>query len=377
MNYLRIKPASSIVRLAAMLFVLLAMDVAQAAELKGGGRWLLIFDTSTTMKKFQPGTVAELKKLLNSSADAQIQDGDSVGVWTVNQQLNGQFPTFTWSAEEKDVAFSNLVVFLHHQSYSSPSRLATIAPSLNYVVANSRRLTVVLFTDGQSDIAGTTYDDGVNQMFHDTRDDQRKELQPIVVVLRSQFGNYIGCTINYPPSPMNWPPFPPPPAPPVVAAPKPTNTAAPITSLVIVGNAVSTNGSVMIPQPKRIVVPPPNPPAMVITQAVIVPKPVVTNPIVVAMRATNPPPVVTMTNPPPVVAAKTNPVILPVMMPATNSVAASVTEPPQNPNRKWIFIGAGILVIATVLALVVIVRSRRLPQTSLISSSMQDDQRRH
>lgn len=370
-------------RAVAMLLLGLA-TLAAAAEPAGGGRWLLIFDTSATMKKFLPGTEAALKNFLATSADGQLQPGDSVGVWLMNQQVNAQFPTFNWSPAEAGTFVKNLGEFMKRQPFAAPSQLAGMSSSLNYVVANSRRLTVVIFTDGQSAIAGTTYDDGVNQMFRDTVEERRKEAQPIAVVLRSQLGKYVGCTINYPPGPVNLPPFPPPPAPPVVTnlpVVKPANTAAQAApSLVIVGTAVSTNGTDPVPTPKtnppvvKPVMVVTNPPVAPVTQAVAVAVSMpVTNPVVFQQKAVPPPVVpVIFTSSPPSVATMAPPVAASVN---TNPPASARPAELEKSNRTLLFIGAGGLGVLAAVA-VFGVRRRRRPQSSLISSSMQDEQRR-
>ncbi|HEY2328924.1 MAG TPA: hypothetical protein VGI63_03830, partial [Verrucomicrobiae bacterium] len=89
---------------------LLFFIAASHAE-TGGGRWLLIFDTSATMKKRLPATEAAVKHFFSTSADGQLETGDSVGVWTFDQRLSGQFPTFTWTPDQAAVTSSNLVAF--------------------------------------------------------------------------------------------------------------------------------------------------------------------------------------------------------------------------------------------------------------------------
>ncbi len=365
-----------------MLLALLTVFQVRAADLTGGGRWLLIFDTSSTMKKMQPGTEAAIRDFFTSNADGQLQAGDSVAIWGMNQQVNAQFPTFSWASEQTGLVITNLIGFLHSQKYSGSSQLATLKTPMNNVVNASKRLTILLFTDGQSEIAGTTYDDGINQMFRDVRADRAKDGQPVVVVMRSQFGQYTGCTIGFPPSPLNFPPFPAPPASPItIAPPKPVVAPANFPSLMIVGKQVSTNGIEPPPLIKAIATPMTNPPAVSTTQAVVLPKSVATNPVVETVRATTEMPVAVLQTSPPPPAATTSPVIVAktdlAAGQATNSAAAIVATPPDNSRRHLVFVGAGILIVAAVALGLWLVRSRRLPQSSLISSTMEDDQHRH
>jgi hypothetical protein len=236
-----------------------------------------------------------LKKFFSTGADGQLQPGDSVAVWLVNQQVNGQFPTFAAGATNTGVIVSNLVGYLQRQRYATTSQLAVLQAPLNHVVAGSRRLTVILFTDGQSGIAGTPYDDGVNQTFRDVQADRRKNQQPVVVVMRSQMGKFAGCTLGFPPGDISFPPFPALPAPPVVTNP-PKVASPPVPppaaeSLVIVGNKVVSGAGTN--QETHV------------TSA---------NPMI----ASNPPPAAPATN-------------FPAVAPATNNLAASASLAANNP----------------------------------------------
>jgi hypothetical protein len=417
MNLFRVKPFPAAIGRLTLLLVLFLFIRARGAEESDPQRWLLVIDTSATMKKCLPGTETAVKQFFATSADGQLQPGDSVAVWLVNQQINGQFPTFTMGASNVTVLTSNLPLFIQRQRHASPSHLGILQTPLNRVVAGSRRLTVILFTDGQSEIAGTPYDDGVNQTFHDVQADRRKNQQPVVVVMRSQMGKFAGCTLAFPPSDLNYPPFPELPKPPPVAtnltikAPTPPPPAE--ESLVIVGKQIvtnlNTNTAPQIAAAAPVVSN--NPPAVAAGVA--------TNPPPAAplVASNNPPPVALTTNfpaqsavkPPvkaeasPIVASASSPtpsaVVVPPVAPApvrsnsaapvaaanqatpkftppatvTNAVAA-VTVPPAGHAPYVIYAGFGIAAI-TIVGLA-FSRLTRRPQASLISRSMQDDTRR-
>lgn len=346
----------------------------------GGGRWLFVFDTSTTMKKDLPGTEAVLNRFFSSNGEGQLEAGDSVGVWTFDKQLNGQFPTFSWAPDQAAMTSSNLITFLHKQHYHTDSQLGVVFSSVNRIVAGSQRLTVVIFCDGQSEISGTPYDQGINQSFADAVAERKKSQQPFVVVLRTQFGKYIGCTLAFPPGAINLPPFPaPPPPPPVIPSSLHPVTVAPpvvVPSLVIVGKHVSTNlnepppvdvavtnTSISTSAPGVVVIPPTNHVVAVIKPAIAGSNAPATNHVAVTPPAV-PPPV--LATPVAMAAATTNP--------ATNpSVAVTKSTEPDRPTKILIFVGIGLLVLAVTLVVIVLVRTGRRPHASLITSSMQDD----
>jgi hypothetical protein len=340
------------------------------AQADGPARWLFVFETSPAMQKRLPATALALKNFFSNAAGAQLHDGDSIGVWTCGSKLHtGEFPLATWEPAQAADLTSNLMVFLHAQRSARDANLASLQPLLNSVVADSAQFTAVIFCDGDSAITATPYDTGVNQTLHAGLAERKKNAQPFVVVLRSQAGKYIGCTVNFPPGTIDLPPFLPPPPPPVtnpppprVVAPVKTAPVAPAPSLVIVGTNVSgalaetptppeTNLPPVTPEkivPAPISVPAPTPPAMA--------PPAPVKPLNV--QAAAPVPVkLAATNPPPVIAAP---------------VASDNTD---HETRRLLYAGAGLFVVVVIIG-VLIVRSRRQPQSSLITSSMQDDPRR-
>ena len=107
---------------------------------------------------------------------------------------------------------------------------------------------MLIFCDGEDEIKGTPYDASINQVFQQRQAAQKKARQPFVIVLRTQHGQYIGCTMNFPPGMVNVPEFPPLPAPPpppaAVTAPPPAPAVAPPPTgppLIIIGQNVETN----------------------------------------------------------------------------------------------------------------------------------------
>jgi hypothetical protein len=311
------------------------LSIGHAQTNGGGARWLLVFDSSAKAKKLFPATEAAVNRFFFMRAGGELENGDSVGVWILDQQINAQLPTFTWSAGAAAESASNIVSFLGAQSSHAETGLPLLPVPLNHVVSDSERLTVVLFTDGQHQISGTPYDLGINQTFQSTREDRRKTRQPVVVVLRGQLGKFAGCTVNFPPGDLNLPAFPPLPAPPPAPVVTPPTPAPPVPSLVIVGTHVSTN---------------------------------LDEPVPAELAKTNP--VVAPSNSPPV-KAEIKPVVPPTNVPV--SIAKSA---PESGSTNIIYSVVVLLMAGLLVVVVLVLRSRRQPESSLITSSMEDDERR-
>jgi len=252
---------------------------AQPAAAKVDSRFLLIFDTSSDMKPRLPAIQKALSSVLATNANGQLHSGDSLGVWTFDQVLHaGLFPLQRWRTNTAATITSNISAFADSQRYSKKTGFEALMPPLNQIVRSSERLTAVIFCDGYGEIRETPYDTGINQVFRQRQGERQKARLPIVIVLRSQRGQYIGCMVSFPPQPVSFPEFPPLPE----DVPAPMNAPAPpgppqasVPPLIIVGTTITNH--VPPPAPK----PPPalksvltNPPPLVITAT---PAPVVTN----------------------------------------------------------------------------------------------------
>ena len=372
-----------------------AQPAGQAVE----SRWLLLFDTSSGMKQRVPEVQAEINNLFAHGMGGRLQPHDSIGVWTFDKTpRTGQFPLQTWAPENAATLAASINKFVGSQRYANNARFDTLMPLLEQVVRNSGRLTVLIFCNGNDAITGTPYDDGINRLFQERQAQQKKAREPFVIVLRSQLGKYIGCTVNFPPGMVNlpdFPPLPPPPAPLVtnpVALMNPTPaTTPPPPPLIIIGTNIGTNRP--LPAPPA----PPAPEPVVQTNAVLAPPvPAITNPVapVTPPPATNPPAPVTPTNMPAAVelVRETNIVLppAPVPVPAANTTAPSngvepatavartngmvaPAESSSSGHAGALILGAGLLIAAGALTAAAFFRARRGDRASLITRSMKKD----
>jgi hypothetical protein len=337
-------------------------------------RWLFIFDTSAAMKQRLPGVEAEVRNILASAVSEQLQAGDTLGVWTFGKELHtGQFPLVTWDPDQAAMTASNLISFVRKQTYGNDTTWSALQPLLGQVIRTSPRLTIVVFCDGLGKVDWTPYNDGINETFSHSLAERKKMRQPLVLLVRTQRGQFTGCTVNFPPGALNIPPFPPLPEPvkmipanlPPVAAPPPVV----VPSLFIAGTNAGTNISVLTKN-----VPPPvtNAPA--------------TNAPVVAVEATN---VLAASNraavmpgPPPLApegkigeAKNILPATNDLARAPTNAVPAAAASDPDHGARTLNFISAGLFAAAVGLTIYLWARAGRRPRGSLITSSMQNDPR--
>lgn len=285
-------------RTAAVLLVLTSLPLgAQTNPTPAvSDRYLLVLDTSAAMRRRAAGVQKAVESLMRSTLAAQLQRGDTVGIWTYNEQLQaGRFPLQTWTPETSEAVASNVIAFVKAQTYSGESRFDVAVPPLSRLIQESPRLTVLLVSDGNERFIGTPFDAGIERALASKYEAQQKARMPFITVLRAARGRLVSATVNLAPWPVEFPGFPPEPK--VVEAPKPE------------------------PKPK------PEPPRPTVPPLIVIgkkkPEPV---------EATNAPPASVTNAPPPAVPAAPPPTNSPAAPPAvTNPPVAVVPTPPVTP----------------------------------------------
>ena len=378
-----IRRAQAAFALCAGLLLVPAARAQQPAQ-TGESRFLFIFDTSADMKRRLPAVQAEVNQLLATSLSGQLRASDSIGVWTFDQNLrSGQFPLQHWLPEDAVTIASDINQFVGKQRFANGTRFDALQPLLNEVIKGSERLTVLIFSDGEDQIQWTPFNAGINQVVQQRLAEQKKTKQPFVLVLRTQLGQYVGCTVNFPPGMVNVPEFPPLPAP--VQTPPPAPPPAPVVNpppptgppLIIIGTKVETNWppapAPTLPTnpapvtPTNIVPVVPAAPATLVAPPPTSPAPEIQTNAAPAPVATPAPPA----NPASMTPAKLVPVPPPKPTAAANPVAAS----PENssPARKGALAIGALLIAAGALAALAFFRGRRTDRGSLISRAMRKD----
>ena len=207
-------------------------------------RHLFIVDTSAAMRRNAPIVEKVVGNLLLSSMQGQLHRGDTVGLWTYNEQLYaGRLPLQQWTPEGEQVVATNILAFLKKQPYEKKPRFSQVLPVLQRVVRESERITVLLIMGGDEMISGTPFDRQINQFFQKHYKAQQKARAPFVIVLRARRGGFTSATLNLAQWPVEFSPFPPEPkktiedVKPKPPPPKPTPTNPPPTAppLIIIG----------------------------------------------------------------------------------------------------------------------------------------------
>ncbi|HEY1790137.1 MAG TPA: hypothetical protein VGJ73_18465 [Verrucomicrobiae bacterium] len=357
---------------------------AQSNQPRVENRLLLVFDTSSAMKRRLPNEAKAIDQLFQLTLNGKLRPGDSVGIWTFSRDLHlGQFPQQDWTPDMVNSLPPEIEGFLKKQRYAKDTRFEALIPTVNEVVRTSPRLTIVIFCDGDGQVNGIPGAASINASFKQHQHDMDKARMPFVIVLRSQFdrnqvGHYVGCTISSAQDVIlpQFPPMqlPPPPAPtPVKVAPQQPPPVAP--PLIVIGTNSETKPQTPVTAPPA--APPQLQPAPMLPPTV--------NPVTPAKPvppAVSPPPSIPMaqTNsaPPPAAAIQpiqpTNTVVAPLQATVRPSPPPSaLPQPPQSPGagkNRLLEAGAGLGIVAIAIVYFLLRRSRSQNSTSLITESL-------
>jgi hypothetical protein len=333
-------------------------DAAKAAP--PSHRCLLIVETSKSMQRRTNAVHGAVQELLASGLNGQLQAGDTLGVWTFNEDLYaGRFPLQTWSPQAQEDITLRTLTFLGAQRYEKQASFDKVLPALGHVIRDSELITVVLITSGDDKIQGTPFDDRINKYYQQSREQQKKKRMPFVTVLRAKDGQLAECVVNTPPWPLRMPLLTPemriaepaqsdfpeavrrtptPAVPPLVTletkplaeqtpAPKSESAAAKVEAPPTVGVATTTNEPVKATPPEPgappvevVKVEPPPPPAPELPATASAPKPAPAPAPVAQPKAETP-------APPPVEVAKTQPAPPVPEMPVTASASTQAPAP--------------------------------------------------
>jgi hypothetical protein len=198
-------------------------------------RFLIVIDTSSSMKSRTNGIEEAVAGLLKSDMHGEFRKGDTLGVWTYDEQIHADFPMQVWSQENKDAIAADVLRYVRHQRYEKRAHLEKVLRAVGQVMEQSERLTVIFIYDGTELIRGTQFDGDINDLQKRYARQFRSAHLPMVTILAARSGQVFDYTINYPGSmtiPHTAIALPPPqtnapPAAPIAVAAIPQTNAAP------------------------------------------------------------------------------------------------------------------------------------------------------
>src|SRR4029078_2844129 len=169
-------------------------------------RWLLVFDVSRGMESRAEAVLQIAVGFVQSGANGQMRRGDTLVIWFFNDTLMvGQFPLQEWRPESANEIAHKLAGFLQAVPYQKEPHLEAVTPDMSRVIKSSEFITVVILSDGSSEVSGLDCDAKINASFREWRKSQKKAKMPFITVLRAVRGTITACTVTTPPFPLELP----------------------------------------------------------------------------------------------------------------------------------------------------------------------------
>jgi hypothetical protein len=182
---------------------------APAPESLSSNRFLFVVDTSAPMHSHLHDIIGVEESILRSSASGQLHDGDTIGVWTFNEDVHtGTMPLQVWSSDDAEEIALRVAEFIRQQDFGKKSRLDLAMVPVAKVVKMSDIITIFVISSGTGPIRGTPYDDDINNQYLQCLRDMGKKPMPIVTVLQGKRGKFIRYTVNALPWPVVIPELP-------------------------------------------------------------------------------------------------------------------------------------------------------------------------
>jgi hypothetical protein len=318
-----IRHSSFVILLGLVCLLFPAKSVAQSSN-----RWLFIYNTSATMRDRVRGTESLTYDLLTTAMHGNLRAGDTIGIWTFNNQLNAdEAPLQEWSPAAAQSILKDTMEFIDKHPYEKSAVFGDVLANMLRVIKNSDVITVILVSDGTDPISGTPFDARLNTFYKTNYQAQKKAKMPVVTLFRGEKGVITTNTLAISQWPLEIPAVPPPP---VVAkaVQKPAPAPKPVPSLVIIGKKAETTFNPPTESPEHAGEPAPIPS--------VEPTPVAAKPEVPPPAAPEPAPAPKVEEkpiaPPVVVAPAPAPAVVETSKPtepaATNEPMVSASAPP-------------------------------------------------
>ncbi len=184
-------------------------------------RFLVIVETSAAMQKRAENVQKVVGSVISGGLQGQMAPNSTIGIWTFNDKLfTGQLPLQLWTPASRQRVALTMVQFLQQQKPEKISRLAVAWEAVTNVVAQSEHITVLLVTSGNDAMTGTPFDAAITESFIQNVEAQRKQNMPFLTILRAAKGQFVSYAVNMPPWPLEVPEYP--------AGSKPVRPAAPV-----------------------------------------------------------------------------------------------------------------------------------------------------
>ena len=170
---------------------------AQEPTPKYPRRFLFIIETSSAMKRLAPTTRQSMNELVKSGLGGYMEDGDTIGVWTFNDELTaGKLPMQVWSKTNAAQIAKKIEDLLKKTTFEKEVQYQAVLPPLSSVVRSSPTLSILFITSGTTPLYGTPFDSAINAYYDDNLKVSQKQKIPFLTMFLTQDGRFVRHSVS-------------------------------------------------------------------------------------------------------------------------------------------------------------------------------------
>lgn len=159
-------------------------------------RFLFVIETSAAASRSSRSARDVVRSLIESGIQGQMRAGDTLGLWTFNDQLSTTYPMQQWSPSVSKEVGARTDEYLKKLRFEKKSQLNVMWPSLESVIQSSKAVTIILISDGHEPIQGTPFDQEINSVYSAYSRSLRDSKAQFVTVLVGRNGKIVTHTVN-------------------------------------------------------------------------------------------------------------------------------------------------------------------------------------
>ena len=232
----------------AILFLALSLLVPALVgqPVTSSNRFLFIIDISAGMKPLEKPLRETVFDLVYSGVRGLMQNGDTYGIWLVNDQNNTSFQMQTWKPKHIVELAAEATSHVKTNGFKGKARLDVALADAARVIKKVDDLIVIVVSNGETPLAGTPFDEELNARIGVITPQMKLAKAAVNTALVGQNGEFVAWAVNSPDFLIEVPNVPrkPKPQPAFVA----TKTNAPALEPKMVAPVTSSNDPVAKPR---------------------------------------------------------------------------------------------------------------------------------
>jgi hypothetical protein len=172
-------------------------------------RFLFIIDTSAGMKKIDEPVREAVFDLIYSGVRGHMTNGDSYGVWLVDEQNDTSAGVEAWKQKFAVELAARAALRVKDHGFKGKCSLDVALADAARVASSVKDVTVVIVSNGETHLRGTPFDEAVNAQIAKLAPEMQKARLPINTLLVAQDGAFVAWAVNSPDFLVNMPAVPP------------------------------------------------------------------------------------------------------------------------------------------------------------------------